>query len=163
MFLKAILLLIGAILFPIFILFVDLVVGFYVGFYRPDLTYDGDKSVPEEDVIRYGKITLRDLRLDRVYTDDYGNGKECHKYFLVKKNHLSFEKLHEQLSQFCRDYYKNQTEYDEVDFDFYSECAYMPWYWNDEGHFPDLEMNHENIIGAYGVYKDGSMDFWLNN
>ncbi len=84
MFLKAILLLIGAILFPIFILFVDLVVGLYVGFYRPDLTYDGDKSVPEEDVIRYGKITLRDLRLDIVYTVDYGNGKECHKYFIVK-------------------------------------------------------------------------------
>ena len=152
---------VGAIVIPIMLFYGVLLFELYIGFWRPDLTYKGDKTVPEEDVIYYEKITLRDLRLDDVYTDDYSNEKECHKYFIVKKNHLSFEKLHEQLSQFCRDYYKNQTEYDEVHFHFYEECATMPWYWNDEGHFPDLEANSENEIGAYGIYKDGSMNFWV--
>lgn len=157
--LKAILLLIGAIMFPFFVIFIDA----YIMFEYPGIKYYGDKTVPGEDVVRYGKITLRDLRLDKVYTDNYGNGKECYKYFLVKKNHLSFEKLHEQLSQFCCDYYKNQTRYDEVHFLFYRENRKMPWYWNDDGYFPDLETNSKNRIGVYGVYKDGSMDFWLNN
>ncbi|MDE6719042.1 MAG: hypothetical protein K2J68_04205 [Treponemataceae bacterium] len=152
---------VGAIVIPIILFYGILLFELYIGFWRPDLTYKGDKTVPEEDVIYYGKITLRDLRLDKVYTYDYDNRKECHKYFVVKKNHLSFEKLHERLSQFCRDYYKNQTECDEVNFHFYWECAKMPWYWNDEGHFPDLELNPVNKIGAYGVNKDGSMDFWV--
>lgn len=155
--LKAMLLLIGAILFPFFVVLMDA----YITFEHPGIKYGGDKSVPKEDVIRYGNITLRDLRLDKVYTDDYSNEKECYKYFITKKNLLSLKKLHEQLSQFCCNYYKNQTEYDEVHFLFYRENRKMPWFWNNEGFFPDLEMNSKNLIGAYGVNNDGIMNFWV--
>lgn len=36
----------------------------------------------------------------------------------------------------------------------------MPWFWNNEGYFPDLEWNQDNIIAAYGVNNLG-MDYWL--
>ena len=67
-FLKIIPLLIGAIVIPIMLFYGVLLFELYIGFWRPDLTYKGNKTVPEEDVIYYGKITLRDLRLDKVYT-----------------------------------------------------------------------------------------------
>ena len=36
----------------------------YIALFYPSIRYDGDKTVPEEDVIHYEKITFRDLRLD---------------------------------------------------------------------------------------------------
>ena len=41
----------------------------YICLAYPSLTYKGDKTVPEEDVIHYEKITLRDLRLNEVLHD----------------------------------------------------------------------------------------------
>ena len=79
-FLKTILLLIGAILFPFFVILIDA----YITFEHPGIKYDGDKTVLEEDVISYEKIALRDLRLDRVETNYYNDERKCCKYFLVK-------------------------------------------------------------------------------
>ena len=93
MFLKAIILLIGATLIPIILFYGVIVFKLYIGFERPDLTYDGDKTVPEEDVIHYGKITLRDLRLDHIETNKYNGERKCCKYFLVKGRHFSLKKL----------------------------------------------------------------------
>lgn len=121
-----------------------------------EIVVNGDEGVPKEDVIRFGKITLRDLRLEDMHPEK----RRCVKYYIVKNSHLSLEKLHEQLSEFCHDYYEKQSEYAEIIFHFYRECEAMPWDWNNEGDFPDLETKAENKIGTYGVNKDG-MDFFV--
>lgn len=121
-----------------------------------EIVVNGDECVQKEDVVRLGKITLRDLRLDDMHSEK----RRCVKYYIVKNNHLSLEKLHEQLSGFCHDYYEKQGGYAEIIFHFYRECETMPWHWNNEGSFPDLETNAENEIGTYGVNKDG-MDFFV--
>ncbi len=145
--LKLRLLLIFAMLLPFFILF-------YLA-YRPDLRYNGDRTVNEQDIIRLEWVTLRDLRMDesREYEDD--GIKLLRKSYIVKKNFLSTEKLHKELSSFCYDYYDNQSEFDEIDFDFYRECPEMPWFWNNDGYFYDLETNWDNLVAVYGIGKEG--------
>ncbi|MDE7291896.1 MAG: hypothetical protein K2N58_07610 [Treponemataceae bacterium] len=121
-----------------------------------EIIINEDESVPKKDVVHSGKITLRDLRLDDMCPEK----RRCVKFYIIKNNHLSLENLHEQLSKFCHDYYEKQSEYAEIVFHFYRECEAMPWHWNDEGDFPDLETNSENEIGTYGVNKD-EMDFFV--
>ena len=159
--LKAIILLIGATLIPIILFYGVIVFKLYIGFERPDLTYDGDKTVLEEDVIYYEKITLRDLRLDYIETNKYNGERKCCKYFLVKGRHFSLKKLDEQLSKYCFDYFDSQNEYDEIHFHFYEESGTMPWFWNNEGYFPDLEYNSDNEIITYRINKGGIIGHWL--
>lgn len=121
-----------------------------------EIIINGNESVPKEDVVHFGEITLRDLRLD----DRYPEKRQRVKYYIIKNSHLSLEKLHEQLSEFCHDYYERQSEYAEIIFHFYRECETMPWDLSNEGNCPDLETNSENEIGTYGVNKDG-MDFFV--
>ncbi len=121
-----------------------------------EIIVNGNGSVSKEDVVYFGEITLRDLRFD----DRYPEKRRCVKYYIIKNGHLSLEKLHEQLSEFCHDYYEKQSEYAEIIFHFYRECETMPWDLNNEGNCPDLETNSENEIGTYGVNKDG-MDFFV--
>ena len=159
--LKAMLLLVGAIVIPIILFYGVLLFELYIGFWRPDLTYDGDKTVLEVDVIYYGKITLRDLRLDHIETNKYNGERKCCKYFLVKGRHFSLKKLDEQLSKYCFDYFDSQNEYDEIHFHFYEESGTMPWFWNNEGYFPDLEYNSDNEIITYRINKGGIIGHWL--
>ena len=49
---------------PFFVFFCKTCIEFDIAFNRPDLTYKGDKTVPEADIIHLDKITLRDLRED---------------------------------------------------------------------------------------------------
>ncbi|MDE5776264.1 MAG: hypothetical protein K2H67_05235 [Treponemataceae bacterium] len=151
--LKAILLLIGAIVIPIMLFYGVLLFELYIGFWRPDLTYDGDKTVLEEDVIHYEKIALRDLRLDQ-YRNYEGYTRHL-KYYIVKSNHLSKKKIYQLLLNYCKEYYENNNSYDEIGFFFYEECGTMPWFWNDEGFFPDLEMNSGNLICRVFISKEG--------
>ena len=59
------------------------IIGLYIALERPDITYTGNRSVPKEDVVHYGKITLRDLRMDK-YTKYEGSSLFL-KYYIVKK------------------------------------------------------------------------------
>lgn len=147
--LKAILLLIGAILFPFFVIFIDA----YITFEHPDIKYNGDKSIPKEDVIRYGKITLRDLRMDECTT--YNGDTLFIKYYIVKKNHFSKRQLNKLLAKYCSEQYNKCDSYDIMSFHFYRECGRMPWYWNSHGYFPDLEANCDSKIGVFWISKDG--------
>ena len=147
---KSILLLILAVMFPIILYIFIGIIDLYIALVYPDITYKGDRTVPEEDVIRLEKITLRDLKQDRIYSNN-----TCSKFYIVKNNFLSQKKLHKELSIFCCKYYDEQNEFDELTFIFYEECATMPWFWNNDGYFPDLEMNSENLIAVYWITKDG--------
>lgn len=130
------------------------IIGLYIGLERPDITYKGNRSVPKEDVVHYGKITLRDLRMDK-YTK-YERSSLFLKYYIVKKNHLSKRKLNNQLSKYCNDYYNNNcNNHDIISFHFYEESGTMPWFWNNDGYFPDLEMNSQNLIAVYWITTDG--------
>ena len=124
----------------------------YICLAYPSLTYKGDKTVPEEDVIHYEKITLRDLRLDEVL--HYEEYTRHLKYYIVKSNHLSEKKIYRLLSNYCKDYYENNNSYDEIGFFFYEESGTMPWFWNNAGYFPDLEMNSGNLICRVFISKE---------
>lgn len=139
-------------LLPFFIGFCKNCLGFQIAFERPDLIYKGDKTVKEEEIINLGKILLRDLKKDEKW--NYGGKDRLFKYFIVKKNHLSKKKLKDQLLEYCKEYYSKNNNYDEIAFFFYEECGTMPWYWNNEGFFPDLEMNSEHRIAAFWVTED---------
>ncbi len=147
------LLLVGVILLPVFLFYGELLFEFYMALERPDLTYKGGKTVPEEDIIHYGKITLRDLRLDECIT--YNGDTLFIKYYIVKKNLFPKKKLNKLLSQYCSEQYNKCNSYDIMSFHFYRECGKMPWYWNDEGYFPDLEANSDCKIGVFWISKDG--------
>ena len=148
-YIKPILLLLFAIIFPIALPIVGGIIGIYIALVHPDITYKGDRTVPEKDIIRLEKITLRDLKQDRIYSNN-----TCSKFYIVKNNFLSQKKLHKELSIFCCKYYDEQNEFDELTFIFYEECATMPWFWNNDGHFPDLEMNSKYRIYKCWVSKD---------
>ncbi len=153
--LKAILLLGGAI--PLLIILFYGVVFFqlYIALEHPALIYKGDKTVPKEDVIYLEKLKIRDLHLDQYR--NYGECTRHFKYYIVKKNFLSRKRLYKQLSQYCVDYYKNLNiyDYDEVRFFFYEESSTMPWFWNNDGFFPDLQSNSGCLICKCFVSKDG--------
>ena len=53
------------------------------------------------------------------------------------------------LAQATGDFFDAQAEYDEIQFCIFKECPRMPWYWNDDGFFLDLELNYENEIATY--------------
>ena len=147
--LKAILLLIGAILFPFFVILIDA----YITFEHPGIKYNGEKSVPKEDVIHYGKITLRDLRMDECAA--HNGNTHFVKYYIIKKNHFSERQLDRLLSQYCSELYNKCYSYDMMSIHFYMECSKMPWYWNDGGHFPSLYENSDCEIGIFWISKDG--------
>ena len=128
-------------MFPIILYIFIGIIGLYIGLERPDITYKGNRSVPKEDVVHYGKITLRDLRMDK-YTKYEGSSLFL-KYYIVKKNHLSKRIL------------RNGKFSCKLVFDSYEECSTMPWFWNNDGYFPDLEMNSQNLIAVYWITKDG--------
>lgn len=151
-FLKIIPLLIGATVIPIMLFYGVLLFELYIGFWRPDLTYKGDKTVLEEDVIHYEKITLRDLRLDQ-YRNYEGYTRHL-KYYIVKSNNFSEKKIYRLLSNYCKEYYENNNSYDEIGFFFYEECGTMPWFWNNDGYFPDLEMNSSCLICRVFISKE---------
>ena len=111
--------------------------------------------VVECDGATSGESGVLEVRMDesREYEDD--GIKLLRKSYIVKKNFLSTEKLHKELSSFCYDYYDNQSEFDEIDFDFYRECPEMPWFWNNDGYFYDLETNWDNLVAVYGIGKEG--------
>lgn len=152
-FLKITLLLIGVILISIVLFYGVLLFELYLGFERPDLAYKGDKTVPEEDVVRYGKITLRDLRLDEYNT--HNGNTHFVKYYIIKKNHFSERQLDRLLSQYCSELYNKCDSYDMMSIHFYMECGKMPWFWNDGGHFPSLYENSDCKIGIFWISKDG--------
>lgn len=144
--------LIGATVIPIMLFYGVLLFELYIGFWRPDLTYKGDKTVLEEDVIHYEKITLRDLRLDQ-YRNYEGYTRHL-KYYIVKSNNFSEKKIYRLLSNYCKEYYENNNSYDEIGFFFYEECGTMPWFWNNDGYFPDLEMNSSCLICRVFISKE---------
>ena len=76
-------------MFPIILYIFIGIIGLYIALARPDITYKGDRTVPEKDIIRLEKVTLRDLRLDE-YTKYEGSSLFI-KYYIVKKK-SSFEK-----------------------------------------------------------------------
>ena len=139
---------------PFFVFFCKTCIEFDIAFNRPDLTYKGDKTVPEADIIHLDKITLRDLREDHVIES---GGKPTHysKCYIVKKNNLSRKKLKAELIEYCKDYYEKNNTYDQIAFIFYEEGGRMPWFWNDDGYFPDLEYNSDLILGRCFVDKKG--------
>ena len=47
----------------------------------PGLFYEGNRTVPEEDIVYLEKLTIRDLRQDRVWEED----NELWKYYILKK------------------------------------------------------------------------------
>ena len=152
-YIKPILLLLFAIIFPIALPIVGGIIGIYIALVYPDITYKGDRTVPEKDIIRLEKVTLRDLRLDE-YTKYEGSSLFI-KYYIVKKNLLSKRKLNDQLSKYCNDYYNNDcNDHDIISFHFYEEAGTMPWFWNNDGYFPDLEMNSENLIAVYWITEN---------
>ena len=152
-FLIVMLLLVVATMISIILFYGVIGFEFYIGFERPDLTYKGDKTVPEEDVVRYGKITLRDLRMDEYNT--HNGNTHFVKYYIIKKNHFSERQLDRLLSQYCSEQYNKCDSYDMMSFHFYMECSKMPWYWNDGGHFPSLYENSDCEIGIFWISKDG--------
>ncbi len=153
---KAVFFLILAAPIPFIVQFLKLciiVLGFYIALACPDLTYEGDRTVPEEDVIHHEKLTLRDLRVDLIETDENTGEKICKKYFLIKGYHFHSKKIYTQLLQFCFDYFAMQNAYDEIYFRFYEESGKMPWFWNEEGHFPDLFDLDDNLLVTYTIHK----------
>lgn len=151
---KSLLFLLFAIFLPFFIIFVQI----HIALTCPNITYQGDRSVLKEDVINLGSIKIRDLKIDKCR--ELNNAKQCHKYYIIKNTFISQKKLHEKLSSFCYKCFEEQNEFDEIHYTFYDESPTMPWFWNNEGYFPDLEWNQDNIIAAYGVNNLG-MDYWL--
>ena len=97
----------------------------------PSLFYEGDKNVPQEDVIKIGNVYMRDLKKDRISDDN--ETRYVYKYYILKKNKLSPSDLNEILSDYCGDFFDAQAEYDEIQFCIFKECPRMPWYWNDDG------------------------------
>lgn len=126
-------------------------IDMYIALFYPSIRYEGNKSVPEEDIINYEKITFRDLRLDEY--NEYS--ERFYKFYIVKKNHISKKKIYRLLSNYCKEYYENHNSYDKIGFFFYGECGMMPWFWNNDGFFPDLEMNSENLMCRFFASKDG--------
>lgn len=145
-------------LFAIFLLFFINILHIHIALACPNITYQGDKTVLKEDVIYLGSIKIRDLRIDKYR--EFNNTKQCHKYYIIKNTLISQKKLHEKLSSFCYKCFEEQNEFDEIHYTFYDESPTMPWFWNNEGYFPDLEWNQDNIIAAYGVNNLG-MKYWL--
>lgn len=90
--------------------------------------------------------------MDRVSDDK--ETRYVYKYYILKKNKLSSSDLNEILSDYCDDFFDAQAEYDEIQFCIFKECPRMPWYWNDDGFFPDLELNYENEIATYWVDRN---------
>ncbi len=126
----------------------------YIDLFYPSIRYDGDKSVPEEDVIYLEKLTIRDIRVE--VNSKYDDGTTYYrKSYIVKKNHLSKKKIYQLLSNYCEEYYAEHDNYDKIGFFFYGECGTMPWFWNNEGYFPDLEMNSDCLICRCFASKDG--------
>lgn len=125
----------------------------YICLAYPSLTYKGDKTVLEEDVIYLEKLAIRDIRLD--VNSKYADGTTYHKKnYIVKKNRLSKKKTYQLLSNYCKEYYENHNSYDEIEFFFYEECGTMPWFWNNDGYFPDLEMNSSCLICRVFISKE---------
>ena len=83
------------------------------------------------------------------------NSNTCWKHYIIKKNHLSKENLKNQLFDYCKAYYESNKNYNEIVFYFYQESPTIPWFWNNSGYFPDLEMNSEYCIFAFYVNDDG--------
>ncbi len=125
-------------------------IDMYIALFYPSIRYEGNKSVPEEGIINYEKITFRDLRLDEY--NEYS--ERFYKFYIVKKNHISKKKIYRLLSNYCKEYYENNNSYDEIGFFFYEECGMMPWFWNNDGFFPDLEMNSGNLICRVFISKE---------
>lgn len=118
----------------------------------PAFFYEGDKTVLEEDVIYLEKLSVRDLRLD--IQSKYNDGTTYYrKSYIVKKNHFSKKKIYQFLANYCREFYEKHNSYDEIGFFFYEECGTMPWFWNDDGFFPDLEMNSDCLICRIFINK----------
>ena len=138
---------------PFFVFFCKTCIEFDIAINRPDLTYKGDKRVPEADIIHLDKITLRDLREDHFI--EGGGSTRYSKRYIVKKNYLSRKKLKAELLEYCKDYYEKNNTYDQIAFIFYEEDGRMPWFWNDDGYFPDLEYNSDLILGRCFVDKKG--------
>lgn len=117
---------------------------------RPDISYRGSKVVPQKDIICLKEITIRYLHHDIVYEKN----NTCWKHYIVKKNYLSKEKLKSQLLEYCTNYYRSHNNFNEIVFYFYKESSTIPWFWSNNGYFPDLEMNSEYCIYAFYVSKD---------
>lgn len=127
---------------------IDSFVDMYIAFAYPCIRYKGDKTVKEDDIIHLEKILLRDLRLDHCWNNE---GKtELVKYFIIKNNHMSKKKLKAQLLKYSKEYY-TINNYDKIVFFFYEESGTMPWYWNNEGYFPDLEMNSDQCVAVFSI------------
>ena len=142
------------ILFIIFSIILTLLFGIirlWIILARPDITYRGSKIVPQGDIIYLNKINLRYLHQDIIYK----NSNTCWKHYIIKKNHLSKENLKNQLFDYCKAYYESNKNYNEIVFYFYQESPTIPWFWNNSGYFPDLEMNSEYCIFAFYVNNDG--------
>ncbi len=118
----------------------------------PSLFYKGDKNVPQEDIVKIGNVYMRDLKMERASNDK--ESRYVYKYYILKKNKLPPQNLNENLLDYCGVFFDAQSEYDEIQFVIFKECPKMPWYWNNEGFFPDLELNYENEIATYWVDKD---------
>ena len=118
----------------------------------PSLFYKGDKNVPQEDVVKIGNIYMRDLKKDRISDDK--ETRYVYKYYILKKNKLSPSDLNEILLEYCGDFFDAQAEYDEIQFCIFKECPRMPWYWNDDGFFLDLELNYKNEIATYWADRE---------
>lgn len=81
----------------------------------PNITYKGNRTVPQEDIICLEKITLRNLKIDECR--DYNNKRRC-QYYIVKNKFISREELHKELSSFCYSSYDSQNEFDVITFHF---------------------------------------------
>lgn len=147
-FIKTILLFFLVILIPLIVIGIE----FYITSEAPALLYDGDKTVSEEDIVCFEEIIFRDLRIDKE--SNFDNEKQYYKYYILRRNHFSSKINNTQLSSYCINYFNKQSNYDKIYFYFYSECGTMPWFWNSDGFFPDLEMNEKNKSAAYVVTKD---------
>lgn len=140
---KPILFLLLAIFLPIFVIF--------VGVTHPYLNYEGDKTVPKEDVIHYGYLTFRDLRMDEYTTCD---GKNLYvKVYLLKGSILPKKLL---LQKYCKEQFDACKTHDIMSFRFYRVSGKMPWFWKDEEPFPDLEQCADNML-SFWVESDGIM------
>lgn len=74
--------------------------------------------------------------------------------FSGMKLRTKFDTIKAKLLDYCKDYYKNHNSYDEIGFFFYEECGRMPWFWNNDGFFPDLEMNSDCLICRIFISKE---------
>ena len=133
-------------------------IDMYIAIANPALRYKGDRTVPNEDVIYLENLIVRDLRLDM--DSKYIDGTSyCHKSYIIKNNHLSKKKIYQLLSNYCKEYYESHKFYDKIGFFFYGECGTMPWFWNNEGYFPDLEMNSNCLICRFFISKEETKFF----